>query len=116
MISRLLFAAAGAAAITIGLFLLMDDVTSRYLLRDSTRYFRITDYIPAPDRGRRLPDLPVAPGVAPERPRFEHQEGEEPHGGERGGDARDDEGGAEVWRWDLPAEAAPDPAEPSLPE
>ena len=77
MISRLLFAALGAVAVTIGLLLLMDDVTSRYLLRDSTQYFRITDYIPAPDRGRQLPSVPVVPESAPDRPEFEHPEEEE---------------------------------------
>ena len=77
MISRLLFAALGAIAVTIGLLLLMDDVTSRYLLRDSTQYFRITDYIPAPDRGRQLPNVPVVPESAPDRPEFEQPEEEE---------------------------------------
>ena len=77
MISRLLFAALGAIAVTIGLLLFMDDVTSRYLLRDSTQYFRITDYIPAPDRGRQLPNVPVVPDSAPDRPEFEHPEEEE---------------------------------------
>ena len=65
MIPRLLLAAFGAVAITVGLLLLMDDVTSRYILRDPTQYFRITDYIPAPDRGRQLPDVPVVPQLAP---------------------------------------------------
>lgn len=77
MISRLLLAALGAIAVTIGLLLFMDDVTSRYLLRDSTQYFRITDYFPAPDRGRQLPNVPVVPESAPVRPEFEHPEEEE---------------------------------------
>ncbi len=94
MIHRLLLAAFGAAAITIGLLLLMDDVTSRYILRDPTQYFRITDYIPAPDRGRQLPDVPVVPEIAPDRPEFEHPEEEE-------------QPADEVLPWELPEEAAP---------
>ena len=94
MIPRLMFAALGAIAVTIGLLLLMDDVTSRYILRDSTQYFRITDYIPAPDRGRQLPDVPVVPQIAPDRPEFEHPEEEE-------------QPADEVLPWELPEEAAP---------
>ena len=94
MIPRLLLAALGAIAVTVGLLLLMDDVTSRYILRDSTQYFRITDYIPAPDRGRQLPDVPVVPQVAPDRPEFEHPEEEE-------------QPADEVLPWELPEEAAP---------
>ena len=94
MISRLLFAAFGAVAITVGLLLLMDDVTSRYIMRDPTLYFRITDYIPAPDRGRQLPDVPVVPEIAPDRPEFEHPEEQE-------------QPADEVLPWELPEEAAP---------
>ena len=94
MIARLLFAALGAIAVTIGLLLLMDDVTSRYILRDPTQYFRITDYIPAPDRGRQLPDVPVVPRVAPERPEFEHPEEEE-------------QPADEALPWELPEDATP---------
>ena len=77
MITRLLFAVVGAVAITIGLLLFMDDVTGRYLLRDPTQYFRITDYFSAPDRGRQLPDVPVVPEIAPERPQFEYPQEED---------------------------------------
>ncbi len=94
MISRLLFAALGAIAVTIGLLLFMDDVTSRYLLRDSTQYFRITDYIPAPDRGRQLPNVPVVPESAPDRPELEHPEEEELPT-------------LEELPWELPEEATP---------
>ena len=103
MVSRLLLAVIGAAAITIGLLLLMDDVTSRYLLRDSTQYFRITDYLPAPDRGRQLPDVPVVPEAAPERPEFEQPEEE-------------DQPADEIVPWELPEEAAPNLEEQLLPE
>ena len=94
MIPRLLLAAFGAAAITIGLLLFMDDVTSRYILRDPTQYFRITDYIPAPDRGRQLPDLPVVPESAPDRPRLENPEEEVLPGDE-------------PLPWELPEDAVP---------
>ena len=77
MISRILVAALGAAAITIGLFLFMDEVANRFVLRDPTQYFAITDYIRAPDRGRQLPDIPVVPEAAPERPELELEEEEE---------------------------------------
>ncbi len=103
MIPRLLLAAAGAAAITIGLLLLMDDVTNRYLLNDPTRYFRITDYIPAPDRGRQLPDLPVVPEVAPERPRFEDSDDEE-------------QPDLEILPWKSPQEAAPNLEDQLMPD
>ena len=98
MISRLLVAAIGGLVITIGLLLFMDDVTNRYLMRDATRYFRITDYIPAPDRGRQLPDVPVAPEAAPNRPEFDYpQEEEQPEG-------------------DTPPREGPEEAQPSLEE
>lgn len=94
MIHRLLLAVFGAVAVTIGLLLLMDDVTSRYILRDPTQYFRITDYIPAPDRGRQLPEVPVVPQNAPDRPEFEHPEDEE-------------QPTDEVLPWELPEETTP---------
>ena len=74
MIIRLLAALLGAAAITVGLFLFMDDVANRFVLRDATQYFAITDYIRAPDRGRQLPDVPVIPEAAPDRPQLELDE------------------------------------------
>lgn len=77
MIIRLLAALLGAAAITVGLFLFMDDVANRFVLRDPTQYFAITDYIRAPDRGRQLPDVPVIPEAAPDRPQLELDEEEE---------------------------------------
>ena len=78
MIFRLACAALGGVVVTIGLLLFMDDVTNRYLMDDPMKYFRITDYIPAPDRGRQLPDVPVIPGSAPDRPLFEYSDDELP--------------------------------------
>ena len=76
MIARVLLATLGAGAITIGLFLFMDDVANRFVLRDPTQYFAITDFIRAPDPGRQLPDVPIVPEAAPERPQLELEEEE----------------------------------------
>ena len=76
MISRLLIAVFGAAAITIGLLFFMNDVSNRFVLGDPIKYFSITDYIPAPDRGRQLPNITVAPEAAPLRPQLEMEEEE----------------------------------------
>ena len=74
MISRILLAMLGAGAITIGLLFFMNDVSNRFVLRDPTQYFAITDYIRAPDRGRQLPDVPIIPEAAPDRPGLEFEE------------------------------------------
>ena len=76
MIARILVAIFGAAAITIGLFLFMNDMTNRFVLRDPTQYFAITAFIRAPDRGRQLPEVPVVPEATPDRPRLEFGEEE----------------------------------------
>ena len=103
MIPRLLIAVIGGLAITIGLLMFMDDVTNRYLLRDSTRYFRITDYIRAPDSGRQLPDIPVVPEDSPDRPQFDYpQDDEQPVD--------------ETPPWERPEEAQPSLEEQLVPE
>jgi hypothetical protein len=71
MILRYLIALVGALAITIGLFMFMDDIANRYVLRDPIRYFQIMDVIPAPDRGRQRVPAPADPRLAPEVPRLE---------------------------------------------
>lgn len=68
MIKRLLIASLGALSITIGLFLFMDYAADRFVLRDATKYFTITDFIPAPDRGRQLPTVRTTVDMPPERP------------------------------------------------
>lgn len=68
MVARYLIALVGAAAVTVGLFLFMDDVANRLALRDGTMYFKITDFIPAPDPGRQLPDAPPLPELRPAIP------------------------------------------------
>jgi hypothetical protein len=78
MLTRYLLALVGALAITIGLLLFMHDITERYVLRDPTRYFRILDFIPAPDRGRQRVPPPTDPRLAPEMPELEHDPLQEP--------------------------------------
>ena len=71
MISRILLAMFGAGAITVVLLFFMNDMVNRFVLRDPTQYFAITDFIRAPDLGRQLPDVPIIPEVAPDRPELE---------------------------------------------
>jgi hypothetical protein len=63
----------GAVSITIGLLLFMNDLIGRFFVREPIQYFSITDYIPAPDRGRQLPDAPPAPSAAPAAPELEFE-------------------------------------------
>lgn len=65
MIARYLIAFSGAAGITLGLFFFMNDVSERMQVGDGTLYFKITDFIPAPDPGRQLPETPVLPELRP---------------------------------------------------
>jgi hypothetical protein len=49
----------------------MNDLIGRFFVRDPIQYFSITDYIPAPDRGRQLPDAPPIPAAAPAAPELD---------------------------------------------
>lgn len=71
MILRYLIAFIGAAAITIGLLMFMNGFAQRYVTNDPIRYFRIMDFIPAPDRGRQRVAPPSDPRLAPEVPTIE---------------------------------------------
>jgi hypothetical protein len=71
MIARYLIALVGALAITIGMFLFMDDIAERYVMRDPIRYFRIMDVISAPDRSRERVEAPRDPRLAPAVPQLE---------------------------------------------
>ena len=66
MISRILLAMFGAGAITVVLLFFMNDMVNRFVLRDPTQYFAITDFIRAPDLGRQLPDVPIIVPLEPE--------------------------------------------------
>lgn len=65
MIVRYLTALFGAATVTLGLFLFMNDVSERMQVGDGTLYFKITEFIPAPDPGRQLPEALVLPELRP---------------------------------------------------
>ncbi len=43
----------------------MNDVSERMQVGDGTLYFKITDFIPAPDLGRQLPEALVLPELRP---------------------------------------------------
>ncbi len=77
VIIRYAIAVIGAASITIALLLMMNNLVGRFLLEDPTRYFAITNYFPAPDRGRQLPDAPVSPAVAPDAPELDYESAED---------------------------------------
>ncbi len=64
--ARLLIALVGAAVITSGMLLGMSEITHKFRDRDSTRYFRIVDFLPAPEGRRRL-RRPTQPDLPPER-------------------------------------------------
>ena len=65
MIVRYLIAFSGAAGVTLGLLFFMNDVSERMEVGDGTLYFKITNFIPAPDLGRQLPEAPVLPELRP---------------------------------------------------
>jgi hypothetical protein len=77
VIIRYAIAVIGAASITIALLLFMNNLVGRFLLRDPTQYFAITNYFPAPDRGRQLPDAPASPAVAPVAPELDYERTED---------------------------------------
>ncbi len=76
VIIRYTIALIGAASITIALLLFMNNLVGRFLLRDPIQYFAITNYFPAPDRGRQLPDAPASPAVVPDAPALDYERAE----------------------------------------
>ena len=70
-------AVVGAATITLALLLLMNDLVNRFILREPVEYFSIASFLPAPDRGRQLPDAPPSPAVAPDTPELEYESSED---------------------------------------
>ena len=71
VVIRYCIAFVGAASVTIALLLFMNDLIGRFSVREPMRYFTITDFIPAPDRGRQLPDSPPVPAAAPDAPELD---------------------------------------------
>jgi len=65
-VTRLLIALVGAAIITSGMLLAMSEITQKFRGRDTTRYFRIVDFLPTPDGRRRL-RRPTQSDPPPER-------------------------------------------------
>jgi len=70
---RYAIAFVGATSITIALLLFMNDLVNRFVLREPVQYFAITNFFPAPDRGRQLPDAPTSPLAAPDAPELEDE-------------------------------------------
>lgn len=68
MIGRVLIAAVGALIVTAGLLLSMDAVTSLFRSQNGERFYRITDVLPKPERGR-----PERPAPARRQPEFERE-------------------------------------------
>lgn len=68
MIVRYLIVLSGACVITSGLLYFMQSVAVRMTGGDSTLYYLVNDFIPAPDRGRQRPAAPPVPEAAPTRP------------------------------------------------
>ena len=63
--ARLLIASIGGAIITLSILLGMSGIAEKFRERDPTRYFRIVDFIPAPD-GWQRPEF-RDPTLPPER-------------------------------------------------
>ena len=69
--TRLVIASIGGALITITILLGMSEVAQKFRERDPTRYYRIVDFIPAPD-GWRRPEF-RDPTLRPERTQLPYE-------------------------------------------
>ena len=69
--ARLVIASIGGAVITISILLGMSEIAVKFRERDPTRYFRIVDFIPAPD-GWRRPEF-RDPTLPPERAQLPYE-------------------------------------------
>ncbi len=65
IVARILIASIGGAIITVSILLGMSEIAAKFRERDPTQYFRIVDFIPAPD-GWRRPEF-RDPTLPPER-------------------------------------------------
>jgi len=72
IIIRYTVACIGAVSITIALILFMNDLINRFFEREAIQYFAITNFIPAPNLGRQLPQAPPAPAAVPNAPQLEY--------------------------------------------
>ena len=73
IVIRYCVAIVGAASITVALLMFMNDLIGRFFVREPIQYFTITNFFPAPDRGRQLPETPLAPAVAPDAPELDFE-------------------------------------------
>ncbi|WP_428102765.1 hypothetical protein [Candidatus Rariloculus sp.] len=69
--TRLVIASIGGALITFTILLGMSEVAQKFRERDPTRYYRIVDFIPAPD-GWRRPEF-RDPALPPERTQLPYE-------------------------------------------
>lgn len=70
--ARLIIASIGGAIITLSILLGMSGIAEKFRERDPTRYFRIVDFIPAPD-GWQRPEF-RDPTLPPERAQLPYEE------------------------------------------
>ncbi len=71
IVARLVIASIGGAIITISILLAMSEIAAKFRERDPTRYFRIVDFIPAPD-GWQRPEF-RDPTLPPERAQLPYE-------------------------------------------
>ena len=69
--ARILIASIGGAIITVSILFGMSEIAAKFRERDPTRYFRIVDFIPAPD-GWRRPEF-RDPTLPPERAQLPYE-------------------------------------------
>lgn len=70
--ARILIASVGGAIITVSILFGMSEIAAKFRERDPTRYFRIVDFIPAPD-GWQRPEF-RDPTLPPERAQLPYED------------------------------------------
>lgn len=71
IVTRILIASIGGAIITVSILFGMSEIAAKFRERDPTRYFRIVDFIPAPD-GWQRPEF-RDPTLPPERAQLPYE-------------------------------------------
>ena len=71
IVARIVIASIGGAIITVSILLGMSGIAEKFRERDPTRYFRIVEFIPAPD-GWRRPEF-RDPTLPPERAQLPYE-------------------------------------------